>query len=550
MVSKKELFVRPASGLIREIDTLRASFFNIYSSVGYAPGMVIAIMSTFPLTLILGIPLYSWGMVVSAIFMAIFGVCFIVLASAMPRSGGDYVWTSRIMHPFLGYIEAWFFVIAATFGVMAFNGWAAANLFGSNFASLALMPGGEGWMSLVSTLTSPDGLLVTATIMFIITALIVIVLSAKSIHTLLTAIAIVSCVLMLIPIFGTIGASTDVFKTNLARAGISYENVIASAREAGWPGQESFTWPNFNLILVWGLWSFLGFQLSTYHAGELKGKIARNATIAIFAGLIGALLANAVWPLYFYNLAGAEFTHAWGYLFWNVPESCPFSQPPYPTLIASIARPELAILFWVAGLGILVGFNFVIMSAYLLTGARLFFAMSIDRMLPSSLSDVNPRLHSPVKLMLVLILGGFIFFLLSNRGLWSPLDTAWFMTLGWFATWVFPGLNTILLPYRRPDLYESVPSIWKKKIGPLHISTLLGIVWTAFISIIYINSVFYPLLQEATGATEPVSFAISSGTIAIAVLLVLITIGYLVGVWYNRKKGIDVSMTFKTIPPD
>lgn len=546
---EKKFFVRPASGLVREIDTKRATFFNLYSSIGYAPGMVMAMMSTFALTMIFGIPVFSWGLFISGAFMAIFAVMFIVLASAMPRSGGDYVWSSRILHPYLGYIESWGFVFTAGFGTLAYGTWYCATTFASNFAVLAFT-GDKGWLSLASTLASADWILLLGTLMFVAIVAVVVLLPTRGTHTLLTVSCVLAFVCMAIPILTTLGTPLETFKGNLASLGLTYDGVIQLAKEAGWPGQEPLNWSNLNLVLVWGLWAYMGFQLSTYHAGELKGKIARNATIAIYVGLLGAVVANAVWPLYFYNLAGPDFTYSWGYLFWNAPDKAILSQPPYPQMLAAIARPQLAPLFWVCGLGIGFLLMFILNGAYLMTTARVLFAMSIDRMLPSFLSDVNPRTHSPVKLYVVLAAASWLFFALSNRGLWSPLNTAWFTTLGWFASWLFPGLNAMLLPYRRKDLYESVPSIWKKKFGPLPITTILGIVWTVFILAIYIQSALYPILNQASASTEGISFAISSGIIAIAAMLVFATIGYLLAVWYNRRRGIDVGMTFKTIPPD
>src|SRR5205085_8665778 len=51
--------------------------------------------------------------IVAGIFCTILALIFASLTSVMPRSGGDYVFTSRIVHPFLGWLESWSLVIAS-----------------------------------------------------------------------------------------------------------------------------------------------------------------------------------------------------------------------------------------------------------------------------------------------------------------------------------------------------------------------------------------------------------------------------------------------------
>src|SRR5260370_893070 len=50
---------------------------------------------------------------VAGIVCPILALIFASLTSAMPRSGGDYVFTSRIVHPFVGWLESWSLVIAS-----------------------------------------------------------------------------------------------------------------------------------------------------------------------------------------------------------------------------------------------------------------------------------------------------------------------------------------------------------------------------------------------------------------------------------------------------
>ena len=94
-----EVFARKASGLVREaslLDTFGIGFMNNTLGVGIWT-------------------MASWGLFISpqgnmmlgsllASLMCIFGIAFVwgFLGGSMPRSGGDYIANSRIIHPAVG----------------------------------------------------------------------------------------------------------------------------------------------------------------------------------------------------------------------------------------------------------------------------------------------------------------------------------------------------------------------------------------------------------------------------------------------------------------
>ena len=45
--------------------------------------------------------------VIAAIPAIFIGLCYAVLASAIPSSGGEYIFISRIVDPFIGFIVTW-----------------------------------------------------------------------------------------------------------------------------------------------------------------------------------------------------------------------------------------------------------------------------------------------------------------------------------------------------------------------------------------------------------------------------------------------------------
>ena len=63
---------------------------------------------------------YGWASIIAGLFCILLALIFASLTSVMPRSGGDYVFTSRILHPALGWMESWTLVIASVL-IIAFE---------------------------------------------------------------------------------------------------------------------------------------------------------------------------------------------------------------------------------------------------------------------------------------------------------------------------------------------------------------------------------------------------------------------------------------------
>ncbi|MEM3640625.1 MAG: hypothetical protein QXH37_01720, partial [Candidatus Bathyarchaeia archaeon] len=114
-----------------------------------------------------------------------------------------------------------------------------------------------------------------------------------------------------------------------------------------------------------------------------------------------------------------------------------------------------------------------------------------------------------------------------------------------------PGISAALLPYKRKDLYDLLPASMKRKVG-LPIATILGIIWLCFSIPIYALYIIWPIISGFYGLStvEIMAYGISTGVGVFAVIVVAGVIIYYVSKWYNKRKGIDIDLIFKTVPPE
>ena len=108
MAEEPKLFTRKATGLVRSIGISTAVILalcnvvglgwqkKIFQAAGWAP--IAENYTMHPMVM---------AFLLAGIVILISVYCFAVLSAAMPKSGGGYIFISRILNPRLGFIATW-----------------------------------------------------------------------------------------------------------------------------------------------------------------------------------------------------------------------------------------------------------------------------------------------------------------------------------------------------------------------------------------------------------------------------------------------------------
>jgi amino acid transporter len=181
-------------------------------------------------------------------------------------------------------------------------------------------------------------------------------------------------------------------------------------------------------------------------------------------------------------------------------------------------------------------------------------AWSLDRQIPQWFGEVNERAAAPLNAILTVVGIAGVFLVLENFSLLphsiAPPDgklnlvaTAWFSIIMAALSWINPGLNAILIRFRRPDLVRNAPF---RRALPW-----LGAVWLVFPLWIYFFAAAKPLYQDVTassgGGLEYLNHSGITGTLLFTAIGIVI---YIVVRVVHRRRGVDESMMFAELPPD
>jgi APA family basic amino acid/polyamine antiporter len=494
----------------------------------------------------LGVGVYFGGNMIIAVLVSVvlagigFPIVWGVLGGSMPRSGGEYIYNSRILHPIVGIGESfgnawvwlmWIYVLAP---------WTADP-------GLTTMANFMGWNGLADFALKPYGMFLIATVTNII-AFLFVVFGVKwfaRIQKVIMFIGIGGCIILCIwlSLYGK-QAFIDGWNATAAQFGsLNYDQFLAAAaKDAGGVFPTTWNWNDSLGVMVAASWLFAYSYCITFIAGEVKRPDKTIMLSNLFAIIVPAVFA--LWTaIALYKMVPFDFLSASMYVDNNYGNTFPDYTVPwapnYMGLLAMVMHNK-AILF-IASLSFL-AFNLWWVALSYLAFPRIIFAWGMDRMGPKWFTDINPRFASPVKNhLLCFVLGEgliaiYVFWLMEKMQGLSVTAMEIFSVFGVtaVAALVFPFVK------KARGIWEASPYKNWKILG-IPVVSIGAVVDLIYLGILAYYFFFAPNKLEG----------LSLGTLAlIGVTWVLGILWYFFWSWRSRSSGVDVSMTYGELPPE
>jgi amino acid transporter len=536
------LFVRKATGLVRSwsvMDAFVYAFFSInlitlglysFSQMYYFEGGMIN------------------ALIISAVFIFFEVIVYAGLIAVMPRSGGDYVWQSRILGGAVGFILAvtgWWFIL-----------WLWVPLYGDMFRHIVLVPilGVLGAQDLALWFAGTTNGAFTASLITLAIVSIFITLGMKTYARIQKFSFYGGMLGLLIVIVLLLTGSPEAFQSGLdanassmfgAPAGV-YDSTVTLGVDAGAitpfsGGALAAIFLVIPYMVFFNLWPNWGATLY----GEVRGATDFKRNVSgmgwALAGttVLGIILLFAIsktigWD--FYVQAGAAWwNYAWGY----VTEVPALPVWPYPALLASFLVSNKLVQFIIVALMSLWWFGWS--GTVFLSSTRVIFAAAFDRLLPEGVAAVNEKTGTPVNALLLMVVPSIFIAYMFNYNIANFQSLTLASTLVIAVTFLGTTISAIVLPYVKPDMYNASP-IAKYKVLGLPLITVAGVIFGGFLSFLLYQWLFDPNGLYGIGLSN------SSSVIYMLSMYLLAAVIYFGFKSYRKRGGIDMDKVQAEIP--
>ena len=501
-MEKAHLFIRESSGLIKQVSFLDVVMLNI--------GDMSAGLALF--TSITPYVLPGSNLLIATLIAFLLALpqayVYTYFITKIPRTGGDYVWISRMLNGSVGAIMALILSIQ-TLSYLALTAFFASQAIQTVLNEIGILNANHALVNIGNIIAQPIPSFILALVVFGIIIGINIA-KAKWGFSLVTALGIFSLATTLIAI-GVIIANVSDFVTKTSAMITAMGGSIAKYQGP------IFSWGATLFMLPFlALFTFPWIQGGPAVAAEIKGK--RALKYNIYYSLIATFILVMAGYGVMYYAGGYNFTTAQyinnGYIFnfWT----------------AAIWLSNNQLLQWIIGLG-LIAWEFFILAYGVIVFARYIFALAFDRVLPSIFAYVTQK-GSPIythllDLGVTALLLGVIVFLGSQNA------------LALYGTIILGALYFLVV-----GIAALVHSI-KYEVKKLFVPALIVIGYFSYLTYVSATNPDFGFV-ESNGLPNPITLTFVIGTILFSAIV------YTAALLYNRRRGIELSAIYKEIPPE
>lgn len=531
------LFTRTATGLVRGVPPKSSLIINFIP--GHPTQTMVAV-------LLFALAVGAGGNPFLAILLVIpmslaFSYAFGLLTQMIPRSGGDYMLVSRIMHPSIGWVS----VFCMT----------TAGLLSNAFFGLAVMIAGivplcvavgliADWPGLVlwaqEASTSKGWLIFFGLSMFAFSGIIQLwgwrtLLRIQNIFFWMVTASI--GIVTLVTLFQSNSRFEDKFNSfaqEFTNKPDAYAGTIATAAKAGVAVDPAFSFSaTIPMIAVFATTAIFSYW-STFVGGELRQASTIKTAHNMALGGVIPLILVAICTAIFFKTFGGDFLRAAN----------------GGGLPAEIQTPGTT-FFYLSGISVGSSvYTFVIFALYIvfwplityissLQQTRAIFAMSFDGALPKGVTRVNRNGCPWLALLIAMLMASavFIYAVYDQTGFFIVLAYALLVQL---IAMALVGLSGILAPRLRPELYRAsasqssflgIPLVSIAGLGAL----LTGIfVWWAYLH--------YDQLGANANIGKLLAWTVGPAVLGFVLYFVVSAI--------RKSQGVDVELAYKEIPPE
>jgi basic amino acid/polyamine antiporter, APA family len=528
-----DLFQRKATGLLRGWSVWDGFIYAAFSINLMTLGLLAFSYAPFVPdgSLILAI-------VLAGLYLVFQTVTYASLIAVMPRAGGDYVWTSRVLGGGVGFVLAvtgWWFILWHWVPIYA-------DLLSKEvFVPLAALLGLDGVVTFfIQTPPNAPGLFVSSMIVALVASLYVSLgmrayarIQKFCFYGGLVGLAVMILILLFSSQSDFVSAYNTEARELFGAGGNAYQATVQAGDKAGGLPTGNAFYPTLLLIPFLAFFNLYSNWGATLY-GEVRGASDFRKNIYAMAGaLIFTSIFAVILLLLFAKTFGWDFYYAANSAFWA--GSGPVSAWPYPGLLTAmlLGNPVLQIILVV----VLSLWFFGWTGSVFLSSTRVVFATAFDRVLPEWVSRTtnNGVPYAALLLMLIPSIPVSYMYAFGDNFATYVLDAVLVIAI----TFLGSTVSAALMPWLKPDIYNASP-IARYRILGLPLITVVSAAFGGFLVFCIYQWFFNDL------------YGVNNGQSMIYMLILyVIALGIYVGFrLLRRAQGIDLNMVYDEIPED